>query len=95
MRDYLQRSRRRFDRVPEGVRHTPWLEDQVAGPGDAELVPDLDADLVLQHVGIFVLALVSVQRRGEDARPNRVLDEREGSPALGTPYHEPHAQPAH
>src|SRR5215207_8485972 len=56
-----------------------------------DLVPDLDADLTFEHLGVFVLTLMGVQRRGEDARPDRVLDEREGSPALGTPYHETHA----
>ena len=85
-RDYLKRPRRRLARVPEGLRHAPRLEGQVAGAGNKDLVPDLDADLTFEHVGVFVLTLVGVQRRGEDAGPDRVLDESEGSPALGTPY---------
>jgi hypothetical protein len=44
------------------VRYAPWLEDQVAGSGDADLVSDLDADLAFEHVGVFVLTLVGVQR---------------------------------
>ena len=86
-RDYLKRPSRRLARVPEGLRLAPWLEVQVAGSGDAYLAPDL----TFEHVGVFVRTLEGVQRRGEDAGPDRVLDEREGSPALGTPYHETHA----
>jgi hypothetical protein len=40
------------------VRHAPRLEDQVAGTGDADQIPDLNPDLALQHVGVLVLALV-------------------------------------
>src|SRR5829696_8456554 len=28
-RDYLKRPRQRLARLPEGLRHAPWLEDQV------------------------------------------------------------------
>jgi hypothetical protein len=56
------------------VRHFPWFEDQVAGTGDEDLVSDLDPDLAFEDVGVLVLAFVRVQRRGEDARPDRVLD---------------------
>ncbi len=87
-RDYLKRPRRRLARVPEGLRHAPWLEDQVAGSGDADLAPDL----TFEHVGVFVRTLVGVQRRGEDAGPDRVLDEREGTLGLLSSDHEPYAK---
>src|SRR5215217_3851704 len=56
--DDLQRPRRRVARVPEGVRHFPWFEDQVAGTGDEDLVSDLDPDLAFEDVGVLVLACV-------------------------------------
>jgi hypothetical protein len=89
-----KRPRRRVSRVPEGVRDASGLEDEIPGPGDADLVPDLDADLTLEHVGVLVLALVRVHRRGEDARFDRMLDERDGPTALSALDHEPHAEPA-
>jgi hypothetical protein len=36
------------------------IEDKVAGPGDADLISDLNADFALEHVGIPVLVLVPV-----------------------------------
>jgi hypothetical protein len=76
------------------VRHASGLENEISGPGDADLVTDLDAELALEHVGVLVLASVGVHRRGEDAWLDRMLDEREGSSALRSPDHEPHAEPA-
>jgi hypothetical protein len=93
--DDLQRPRRLVSRVPEGVGDAPGLDDQVAGGGDADLLPDLDADLAFEHVGVLVFAFVRVHRGGEDARCFRVLDEREPASALIPPDHEPHAEPAH
>ena len=92
--DDLQRPRWRVARVPEGMRHASWLEDEISWPDDAHLVPDLDADLAFEDVGVLVLAFVGVQRRGEDARPDRVLHEREAASAVISPDHEPHAQAA-
>jgi hypothetical protein len=77
------------------VRHASRFEDEIPGAGDADLVPDLDADLALEHVGVLVLVAVRVHRRGEDARLDRMLDEREVSSGLRSIDHEPHAQPAH
>jgi hypothetical protein len=53
--DDLQSPRRLFSRVPEGVRDAPQLEDEISRTGYADLVPDLDADLTLEHVGVLVL----------------------------------------
>jgi hypothetical protein len=50
-------------RVPEGVWHAPRLEDEISRPSDADLFPNLDADLALKHVGVFVLVLVCVSAR--------------------------------
>jgi hypothetical protein len=55
------------------VRRASRLEDEISWPDDAHLVPDLDADLAFEDVGVLVLAYVGVQRRGEDSRPDRVL----------------------
>jgi len=93
--DDLQRPRWRVARGPEGIRHPSRLEDEISWPDDAHLVPDLDADLAFEDVGVLVLAYVGVQRRGEDSRPDRVLYERKGAPALSTLEHEPCAEPAH
>ena len=72
------------------MRDAPRLEDE----GYADLVPVLDADLTLEHVGVLVLVLVGVHRGGEGAGFDRVLDEGEGPAAPGALDHEPHAEPA-
>jgi len=56
--EILQRSRRRIARVPEGVRHVAGLEDKVSRPRDADLAPDLYANLDFEHIGVLVLVLV-------------------------------------
>lgn len=43
------------------------LEDEISGSGDVDLVPDLDANLTFEYVGVLVLVLVGMHRRGEDA----------------------------
>ena len=45
--DDLERPCRRIARIPEGIGHVAGLEDEIIGPGDADLVPDLDTDLTL------------------------------------------------
>jgi hypothetical protein len=45
--DDFERPRRYITRVSEGVRYVTGLEDQVPGPGDANLLPNLGADLAL------------------------------------------------
>jgi hypothetical protein len=75
------------------VRHVARLEDEVAGPGDANLIPDLDADLAIEHVAVHLLVSVRVHRRGEDTRLDRMLHERESPPALRSVDHEPYAEP--
>jgi hypothetical protein len=87
VRARLWRSRRRAAR--------PGFEYKVAGTGDAELVPDLDADLALQHVGVLVLAFVGVQRRSQDAWSDRMLDESKIAAAPVPLDHEPYAKTAH
>jgi hypothetical protein len=67
------------------VRHAPWLEDQVTGTGDTDLVADLDADLAFEDVGVFILEFVRMQRSGEDAGSDRVLYEGETASALIPP----------
>jgi hypothetical protein len=62
------------------VRHASGLEDQVAWPGDADRLVNLDADLALQDEGVLVLALVRVHRGGQDAGSDRVFDQGEGPP---------------
>ncbi len=72
------------------------LEDEISWLGDANLVPDLYADLALEHVGVLVLVLVRVHRRGEDAWFDRVLDEREGLPVSAPPImHRTPSPPSH
>ncbi len=92
--DDLERPRRRITRVPEGVWHVAGLENQVSGPRDAGLVPDLYTNLALEHVGVLVLVLVGVHRCSEDARLHRMLDKRKGLPGLLPVDHEPHPKPA-
>ena len=57
------------------MRYAAGLEDEISWIGDVDL-------LTLQHVGVLVLVLVGVHRRGEDARFDRMLDKREGLPGL-------------
>jgi hypothetical protein len=83
----ISSARWRISGVPEGVLDAARLEDEVAGPGYVDLVSDLDADLAFEHVSVLVLAFVCVQRRGQDSRPDGMLDEREGAAALGTLDH--------
>src|ERR687897_885256 len=51
--------------VPERVPDAARLEHEVAGLRVQHLVADLHADLALEHVGVLVLVLVDVHRRGE------------------------------
>ena len=73
------------------MRHTPWLEDEIPGTGNENLLTYLDADLSLQHVGVLILALMGVHRRSEGSRSDQVLDEREVALGLLSPDHEPYA----
>jgi hypothetical protein len=45
--DDLERSSRLIGRVPEGVRHSPGLEDQVSWVANEDFLAYLDADLTL------------------------------------------------
>jgi len=88
--DDLQQPSRLVAGVPEGVRRSARLGHELARARLAHLVAHLEADAALEHAAVFVLAFVGVQRRGEDAWVDRMLDERERAarrPALDEVAH--------
>src|SRR5581483_8808905 len=72
------------ERVPLVAR----LEHEIARPGLHDLVAQQRAEPALEDEAVLVLARVQVQRRGERARGERVLDEREALRRVGPVDHE-------
>jgi hypothetical protein len=55
----------------------PRLEHPRARAGHDDLVAEQGPERAPQHVGVLVLPVVVVQRRGQRARRERVVDDRE------------------
>jgi hypothetical protein len=66
---------------------------KIASPGDADLLPDLDTDRAFEHLGVLLLVPVCINWRGEGARLDLMLDEREGAPGIYSVHHKSYAEP--
>ena len=76
-RDQLEYARRLVCRVPECVREPTRLRHEIAWPGLEHIVPELDADVTFEDVGVLVLVVMRVDGRAKGARWEGMLDEAE------------------
>src|SRR4051812_3631408 len=60
------------------------LEHPGARAGGDDLVAQQRSERSLEHVGVLVLARVAVQRRGQGAWGERMVDDRESLARLGS-----------
>jgi hypothetical protein len=87
--DDLQDAGRLVASVPEGVPLPAGLEDEIAGVGHDLMVAQQRSHPALEHVAVFILAAVQVQRGGQDVRRQAVLDQREAAARVLAVDHEP------
>jgi hypothetical protein len=88
-RDDLEDPAEAVARVPEGVPLVARLEGQVAGLGVDDVLTEEGPQPAFQHIAVLVLAGVAVQGRGQVARRDRMLDQREPAAGLLAPDQEP------
>jgi len=76
-RNDLEDPARAITGIPESVPSVAGLEDEVARLREDCSSTKPGSHLALQHIALFVLTRVTMQRSGEVPRRDRVLNERE------------------